>query len=279
MAKAKDTGDQNETKLSGVLHIIGNIVGITLIVILLPIMCINMTLIIKSYTRPNQVPSVFGIAPLIVMSGSMDDPVHHTIMIDDLILTRKVDPETLKEGDVIAFQPLGSTTVVTHRIIEVIPADETEPLRFTTKGDANNTADADKVRAPQVVGLFFQRFPGVGKTAMFLQQPIGMVVFVAVPLVLFLAYDVLRRHLYNRKRKGQLTPEQEELERLRAMLETGETLPPPPVPVEVPDDDFDDELPAMEPAPAEAPAPAPAPTAYPKFEGEDDLDDFGEDEA
>ena len=242
---------ENKGNLGGILHIVGNVVGIALIAVLLPVMCINMTLIVKSYTQPDKVPTVFGVAPLIVMSGSM----HDTIQINDLILTKATPADKLKADDVIAFQPVGATTVVTHRIIGI-----NEDGSFVTKGDWNNAEDKDPVFESQIVGKYFQRFPGVGEIALFLQQPIGMVVFVAVPLALFLAYDLLRRFFYNKKHKNDGDAEKEELERLRALaaqLEAG-VVP---------------EMPIAEAAPAAEPVAEPA---YPPVEGEEALPEIGE---
>ena len=155
----KKEKDETKKGLGGAAHIVGNIVGILLIAILLPVMCVNLTLIIKSYTQPDQVPTVLGIAPLIVQSGSMQK----TIMVDDLIFTRKVDAATLKKGDIIAFQPAGEITVVTHRIVELVEEDGVKGFRM--KGDANNTTDAEIILKSQIVGKYFMRIAGGGKVA------------------------------------------------------------------------------------------------------------------
>jgi len=245
----KKAGEGNVQEKRGIPHLVGNIVGIVIIAVLLPIMAVNMTLIIKSYTQPDKVPTVFGVAPLIVMSGSMEP----TIMVNDLIFTKQVDTAKLKTGDIIAFQPAGATTVVTHRIVEVLPAEGALGLRFRTKGDWNSAEDVDPVAERSVVGRYISRLEGVGKLALFLQQPVGMIVFVAIPLVLFLLYDLLRRYFYSKKTKGEKDADQEELERLRALaasLEAGAAPPAAP-----------DAKPVFVPAPDIA-------AAYPHIEGE-----------
>ncbi|MCL2300917.1 MAG: signal peptidase I, partial [Firmicutes bacterium] len=219
-------GKPEQEKGKRVPHIVGNVIGIALIVVLLPIMIANTTLIIKSYTQPNKVPSFLGVSPLIVQSGSMKE----AIQVNDLIFVKKVDPDTLQLKDIIAFQQLGETTVVTHRIVDMKP-DENGRVQFITKGDNNNTPDTDPCDKLQVVGKYFGRLAGVGKVALFLQQPLGMVVCVAVPLAAFLLYDVIKRVLYNRKKKGEDDADKEELERLRALaaaVEAGEPLPVQP---------------------------------------------------
>jgi len=205
----KKLGEQAKEKLGRILKLVADVVGIALIVVLLPLMGANLTLIIKSYVHPAQVPTVFGVAPLVVLSGSMEP----TILLDDLIFSKTVDTKTIKDGDIITFYPEGEGTVVTHR---VVASYEEEGVRyFSTKGDANNGADTDPVSEFQVLGLYFKRIGGLGKAAMFLQQPVGMVVFVAIPLALFLLYDLLLRVLHNRKRKAAKAAEQEEREKER----------------------------------------------------------------
>jgi len=201
----------NKDKTQRALHIAGTVTGIAMIVLLLPMLIINMTLIVKGVTQPEQVPTVFGVAPLTVQSGSM----FPAIQVDDLILVKQVDTQTLREGDIIAFQLEGSNNVVTHRIIALLNEDGV--LQFVTQGDANNVEDENPVDESQVVGLYFARFAGLGRFAMLIQKPIGMVLFVAVPLMLFFAYDMLRRFLDGKKKKLADSATNEELERLRAL--------------------------------------------------------------
>ena len=91
----------------------GNILGMIIIIIFLPILIINTILIIKSYTNPNEAPNVFGFKPFIVLSGSMEP----TIMTGDIAIIKSCNKDELKEGDIIAFR--NGTSVITHRIIEI----------------------------------------------------------------------------------------------------------------------------------------------------------------
>ena len=91
---------------------------------------------------------IVGLTPYVVLSGSME-PTYHT---GSLIYDKKVDPFTLKEGDVITFM-VSEDTLATHRIVGVVP-DEDEPgtIRFRTKGDANDAEDGTLVHYKNVVG-------------------------------------------------------------------------------------------------------------------------------
>lgn len=89
-----------------------------------------------------------GIRTFTVLSGSME-PTYH---VGSLIYVKKVDPTTIRPGQVITFM-LDENTVATHRVVEVVP-DEDDPstLRFRTKGDANDAEDGSLVHYKNVIG-------------------------------------------------------------------------------------------------------------------------------
>jgi len=211
-------GQENKTRR--VLHIVGNVVGIAMIAVLLPVMIINLTIIIRGALNPGQVPTLFGVAPLIVDSGSM----YPEIRVNDLIFVREVDPNTLQREDVIAF--MVDELVITHRIVGRI--DDADGLRFITQGDYTGSPDRFPVLAQDVVGVYNgTRLAGVGALAAFLSRPIGMLLFVAVPIALFVGYDLLRRAIYNKQKVQETDSEKEELERLRALVAQQEQPPAP----------------------------------------------------
>ena len=69
------------------------ILGTVLCVILLPILIINLTLIVKSYTNTEEVPSIGGHFPMIVLTDSMYPVIHS----GDLIICRTQEPEEVAE--------------------------------------------------------------------------------------------------------------------------------------------------------------------------------------
>jgi signal peptidase len=192
---------------------------VLLIVVLLPVLVMNLTLLAKSYLNQDQVPAVGGYLPLIVLTDSM----YPGIQSGDLIICHTVDAEQVAVGDVIAFfDPAGNgTSVVTHRVIAV--TEENGSLAFQTQGDANNVADALLVPAANLVGTYRTRIAGAGRVAMFMQTTTGLIVCVLVPLVLLVSYDVLRRRIYDRAQQRDNAQLLEELEALRAQKAQRET--------------------------------------------------------
>lgn len=197
---------------TSITHKVLSVIGVILCIILVPILIINITLIIKSTTNKDAVPSVGGYLPLIVLTDSM----YPEIKSGDLIICHTVDAEAVREKDVIAFfDPAGNgTSVVTHRVVEVIT--EGGKLFFKTKGDNNNVEDKTLVPAENLVGIYQTRIAGAGNVAMFMQTTTGLIVCVVLPIILLVGYDIIRRRLYEKKNKTDTDALLAELEALKA---------------------------------------------------------------
>ena len=193
-------------------HKVLSIIGLVLCVILIPTLCINITLIVKSFTNQTEVPSIGGRLPLIVLTDSM----YPEIQSGDLIICHTIEAEDVADGDIIAFfDPAGNgTSIVTHRVVDVV--EEDGMLQFRTKGDANNTEDKMLVPEEDLVGVYQKRIPGVGNVAMFMQSTTGLIVCVVLPIVALVAYDVVRRRSYDKKKQTDTDALLAELEALRA---------------------------------------------------------------
>lgn len=210
----------NNTK-STLLHKILTVIGTALCIILVPILIINCILIVKSYTS-EEVPSVAGTLPLIVLTDSM----YPEIQSGDLIICHTEEPENIQVGDTIAFfDPAGNgSTIVTHRVIEV--TEQGGQIAWRTKGDNNNTEDRLMVSADKLVAVYEgTRLAGFGNVALFMQTAPGLIVCVICPILLLVGYDMIRRRIYEKASKqdtDQLMAELEELRRLKAEKEKQE---------------------------------------------------------
>ena len=158
------------------------IIGAVLCCIFAVILVCNLTIIIKGVANPRIPPSVFGVTPMVVQSGSMSGNAEDHIEVGDLIFTVNPDTDKLKAGDIISF--MDGNIAVTHRII--------------------------------VFGLYKGRVPGLGDFAMFLQKPLGMAVFIGIPVCAFIICDIVRRQRSSGKRDKETEELKAELERLPA---------------------------------------------------------------
>ena len=186
------------------------VLNLLLCVLLLPIIVINVIIIANTYLHPQEIPGAFGIKPVAVLSGSMED----TFMTGDLIFLHKADPQTLKEGDVICY--LASGQAVTHRIVR-LEQDENGEIRYVTRGDANSAEDREAVRPEQVQGIWRGgRIGGAGNFVLFLSSTTGMVVFIVCPVLLLIFWDMATRWRADKKEKSRADALEAELNALKA---------------------------------------------------------------
>ena len=197
---------------TSVTHRVLTIVGTVLCIILIPILLINITLIAKSYINKDEVPSIGGTFPLIVLTDSM----YPDIKSGDLIICNTAEAEDIKVNDVISFfDPAGNgTSIVTHRVIEIVEDDG--EIFFRTRGDNNNTEDKELVPAENLVGVYKMRIAGAGHIAMFMQSTAGLIICVVLPIILLVGYDIIRRRIYEKNNKQDTDALLAELEALRA---------------------------------------------------------------
>ena len=208
---------KNDEK-STAMHKILTVIGTILCIILIPILVINCILIVKSYTS-DEVPSVAGTLPLIVLTDSM----YPVIESGDLIICHTAEPEEIQVNDVICyFDPAGNgSSIVTHRVMEV--TEQNGQIAWKTRGDNNNTEDRLLVPADKLVAVYKgTRLAGFGNVALFMQTTPGLIICVVCPILLLVGYDMIRRRIYERSNKqdtDQLLAELEELRRLKAEKE------------------------------------------------------------
>lgn len=206
--------DQPQAKRprSSKTHRILTVVGTVLCILLAPVLVANLILIVKSYTDKDKVPSLGGYLPLIVLTDSMLPEIGS----GDLVICHTIDSADVAVDDVISFfDPAGNgTSIVTHRVIGIFEKDG--KTFFRTQGDNNNTADREPVPAENLVGRYCFRIVGAGNVAMFMQSTAGLIVCVVLPIVLLVAYDLIRRRVYEKNKTDDNAALLRELELLRA---------------------------------------------------------------
>ncbi len=127
-----------------------------------------------------------------VVTGSMEP----TIETGSLIIVKKVDPETLEEGDIIAYisrDPVLYGMVNTHRIVRVDEGGQRGVREFTTKGDANNEVDNLRVASEDIQGKvvkYSNSAKWLSVFLAFLNTKAGFFVMVLVPVMLFTVLSV-----------------------------------------------------------------------------------------
>lgn len=171
---------------------------------------------VNSFDRTDR--DIFGYKAFIVLSDSMSKTDFDA---GDLVLTKEVDPATLKVGDIIAYQSTNDENygeIVTHKIRELTKDAQGNP-GFITYGTTTDKNDEDIVTYSFVLGKYQTKLPGVGKFFKFLKTTPGYIVCIFLPfLLLILVQGINSIRLFKRYKQEQLAEMEAEREKGRAEM-------------------------------------------------------------
>jgi len=125
----------------------------------------------------------FGWSVDAVFSGSMEPE----LTVGGVVITRPVDVEAIKAGDIITFYSPLSEQLTSHRLIAV---EHGSSFRFRTKGDANEDADPFTVPAENVVGKVCFHIPYLGYATQFVKTLLGFLLTLCLPGVIILVMEL-----------------------------------------------------------------------------------------
>jgi signal peptidase I len=143
-------------------------VGIVLVVLL-------MTMVVLALLAP-----YFGWRADTVLSGSMEP----ALPVGCVQVTKPVDPEDIKVGDIITFRSPTTGQLMSHRVAAV---EEDNSYQFRTKGDANEDADPYLIPSENVVGRVSFKVDHIGYVVEYLKTPIGFILLGLVGIALIVA--------------------------------------------------------------------------------------------
>lgn len=136
------------------------------------ILLYNIILVIISSANKLSIVNIFGYKSYIIKTNSMEP----TINVNDVLITKKVEKEKIKIGDVITFIKNGE--VITHRITQIDENGE-----YTTKGDNNNIEDTFKISYDNIEGKQILTIQHLGKIVEILDNKI---VFLVITLIILI---------------------------------------------------------------------------------------------
>ncbi len=155
---------------------------LALVLILLPILLVNLSIIVQTAVWPERLPSVLGYKALILMPDSPDgsQPV-------GIIRTRPLD--AIGINDTIAYRKGWTFFIETVHEMDIANGIPT----IMTRTGSDNQAALTTVTVDQIEGVLVSRIPRLGSWALFLQSPMGLLLFMILPVFIFLAQDTLFR--------------------------------------------------------------------------------------
>ncbi len=167
--------------------------------------------------------SLFGYRAYTVLSDSMAEEFG----AGSVILTKEVDPSTLREGDIISYISQSTESfgeVITHKIRRITSDAEGNP-GFVTYGTTTGVDDEVIVTYPYITGKYQGHVPGVGYFFEFLGTPQGYITCIFIPFALLILYQGINCvKLFRRYKKEQMEELQAEKDKIAAEREANEKM-------------------------------------------------------
>lgn len=202
-----------------VWKVISNIL-VWLVVITAVFMMVFTIVSVNTFDRNDR--DIFGMRLYIVLSDSMSATDFDA---GDLVMVREVDPTTLQEGDIIAYQSQDSENygqTVTHKI-RAKTTDANGNPGFITYGTTTGVDDETVVTYPFILGKYQAALPNVGTFFQFLKTPQGYIVCILIPFLLLIIYQGLNCvkifKMYKAEQMAELQAEKDALEAQRKQSE------------------------------------------------------------
>lgn len=189
------TIDKIERKKKRTITLI-KIFNVVILLIIVPILIYNITLIIKYIQNPNETPDFLGFKTYEIVSRSMED----TINKNDIIVVKKVGKYEINENDIISFK--NGNEIITHRIVQI--ENINGQTLYTTKGDNNRFADDEKISFEQIEGKYVFKLSKLGYLMNFLKNRYFLIVLFIILILCFIHIINVKKRIKNREEKRMM---------------------------------------------------------------------------
>lgn len=137
-------------------------------------------------SRQNRDVNVLGYRMFIVLSGSMN-PEFDT---GSVVFVRDINPENIEVGDILTFKGESRTAnTTTHRVVDI---HDDDGLNFTTRGDANEINDPNRLYPENVVGKVTLSVPYLGYLLKFAGSPTGRYFLIVLPCMILILAEIYK---------------------------------------------------------------------------------------
>ena len=202
---------ENKIGVKKVLNIIKTVLVWVIFAIAVAMMIFTIVSV-NTFDQNNR--DLFGFKAFTVRTDSMSATDFDS---GDIIFTKNVPPETLQEGDIIAYvsqQADNFGETITHKIRSLTTNEEGTP-GFITYGTTTGVDDEGMVEYEYVLGKYTGKIPNVGAFFLFLKEPIGYIMFIFIPFFILILYQGLNCvRLFRKYRKEQMQELQSEREKI-----------------------------------------------------------------
>lgn len=184
------------------------------IIIVLFLVFATAVLVLALTQKSGGVSQIFGYSFRSIQTSSMevynDDGTlaENSLVPGDIALCKMVDRDSFEIGEVVMFkmpiQYTGDSYVevsyfdkydteiyVIHQIVGIV--DSEGITLYETKGTANVLKDFNLKTAGEFIAVYEgTRIPGIGKAIDFIQEPLGFLICIVLPILVFVIFQTIR---------------------------------------------------------------------------------------
>jgi signal peptidase len=131
-------------------------------------------------------------APLVALSTGSMSP---TLQVGDLLVVRGIQPENIKVGDIIVFDPPEEGVGRTIHRVNATQRLTNGTLAFKTKGDANSDVDPYTIYPQNIHGQVVYKIPYVGYIFL---DPLILVIIITMAAIIIIAWPQQKRKLHHK---------------------------------------------------------------------------------
>ncbi len=169
----RNNKEKTKNEVIELIKFIGLIIGIYVIITL-------------SFTY---LPFLSSLNTFAIQTNSME-PV---INVDDIVVVKKVKPEDVQVGDIMAFTVDitndGIDDVVVHYIAEIYENEDI--YTFRSKPEVSNSLDSWTLEERDLIGVYQFKMNGIGRIILFSQSWIGKAVILFDIILISILYDLI----------------------------------------------------------------------------------------
>lgn len=169
-----------------------------IIFIFLVIVMYNITLLYMSYIDKFETPNFYIYKAYIITTTSMEPAINK----DDVIIIKKCKGNELKIDDIVTFKQNGE--IITHRIVDIIEAEEQQDINYITKGDNNNLDDEQPVIEENIEGKVIATIPYLGRIVKILKNGIIIILVILIFLITYLNKIESKEKSEERRKKKKI---------------------------------------------------------------------------
>lgn len=182
----------------------------SLLTILLFILTFMILIIGIKSNKENKIVQIFGYSYSAVPTDSMEP----TIKIGDVIISKAIDYQEVKVGDIAVFYSEQKKVYIVHRVIDIL-----DNGNLQTKGDnPKASVDSEEVTEEKFVGIVVQRIPNIGNFVLKYRNVLFILIISTFIYIIVIEIRNIIRNINDKKKEDLLIQQSQKYEELKEKI-------------------------------------------------------------